>query len=372
MGKERPLPKDDLTSSRIEILRFPLIVGVVFIHNYATAVNQLEGPAGVMQDSAWVQFTRLFVSEGLARVAVPLFFAVAGYLFFLGGWSREKYVGKMHRRLHTLLIPYLFWNLLALGVFAVGQSIPQARFAAFSTRFPAIHDFTWFDYLNAIFGLTSTYPISAQFWFIRDLMALLVAAPAVYLLLHRRVALFFVGALFCLWFFSVWPVLWPNVDATFFFCLGAYLALNGDKLAHVDRYGVWITAAFLGMLILHSAFPESRLYLDRLAIVTGVPSVWWLTWLVARTTRWKARLIALGGASFFVFAAHQPLLTILIRVVHKVAHPANGVAQLALFFAIPVCLITVLVLLHKALVKMLPGFTALITGSAYRTRRLNA
>ena len=368
-GKNRQVPNEDRTSSRIEILRFPLIVGVVFIHNYATAVNQLEGPTGIMNDPAWVQFIRLFVSEGLATIAVPLFFVISGYLFFVGGWGWGKYTDKLHRRMHTLLIPYLFWNLLALAVFAAAQRIPSLRFAAFSTRFPPIHSFTPFDYVNAVFGLTSNYPISAQFWFIRDLMALLVLAQVIHFLLWRRLALPFIAVLFGLWFFKIWPLLWPSVDATFFFSLGAFLALPGKNLEYLDKFGTWICAAFLGLLILHSAFPEDTLYLGRLVIMVGVPCAWFLARLVAGSVKLKARMVALGGASFFVFAAHQPLLTILIRIVYKLLHPSGGLALLGLFFAVPVCLIVVLLLIHMLLMRGLPRFTGFITGSAYRTKR---
>ena len=363
------MPNNDRTSSRIEILRFPLIVGVVFIHNYATAVIQREGPVGATNDGAWVQFLRLFVSEGLARIAVPLFFAISGYLFFVGGWDWTKYTAKLHRRLHTLLIPYLFWNFLALAVFAAAQSVPQFRFAAFSTRFPPIHSFTAFDYVNALFGLTVNYPISAQFWFIRDLMALVVLAPVIHLLLGRRLALPFVVALLGLWFLHDWPLLWPSADATFFFCAGAYLSLPGHDLECLDKFGAWICAGFLVLLVLHSAFPESPLNLDKLAILFGLPSAWWLARLAAGTIRLNAQLVALGGASFFVFAAHQPLLTILIRVVYKALNPSGGLALLGLFFAVPICLIALLLLVYRALLKTMPALTGVITGSSYRTRK---
>jgi len=83
------------TSSRIEILRFPLIVGVVFIHNFSTTIFMTYGPVGVTHSRVWSDFIRFFVSQGVARVSVPLFFMISGYLFFSGKWSRERYVSKL-------------------------------------------------------------------------------------------------------------------------------------------------------------------------------------------------------------------------------------------------------------------------------------
>jgi surface polysaccharide O-acyltransferase-like enzyme len=368
LEKDGEMPNDNKPSSRIEILRFPLIVGVVFIHNYAAAVGQIEAPTGASHDDACVQFVRFFVSRGVAQVAVPLFFMISGYLFFLGEWSWEKYAGKLKRRLHTLLIPYLFWNLLTLGVLAFAESLPQMKMVAFSTRFPPVHSFSCFDYLNALFGLTVLYPISAQFWFIRDLMALVVLAPAIYFLFARRLASPLIVVVLCLWFFTPWPLLWLSMLSSCFFCLGAYLSRPGVNLAFLDRFGAWISAIFLGILILYSSLRDSRFYLPQLVIVFGVPSIWWLAGLAARTAGLRSLLMGLSGASFFVFAAHQPLLTIVIRFLYKLLAPASPVAILTLFFSIPVCLIAILVLAHRLLLKTMPSFVGLITGSSYRPK----
>jgi surface polysaccharide O-acyltransferase-like enzyme len=215
---------DDEVSSRIEILRFPLIVGVVFIHNYATSVNIAHGSIGVTYTSAWIEFVRAFISHGVAAVAVPLFFLMSGYLFFLGRWSHEKYVSKLKRRFHTLLIPFLFWNIMTLAVFTVGESISKTNIYFANTDWPPVHSFSLLNYINALFGITEKYPISGQFWFIRDLMALVMLAPVIHFFLDRKSALPIITALFSFWFFSVWPILWPSAEASFFFCLGAYLS----------------------------------------------------------------------------------------------------------------------------------------------------
>jgi surface polysaccharide O-acyltransferase-like enzyme len=211
------MAKDDESLSRIDLLRFPLIVGVVFIHNYASAVHLAQGGAiGLAHGSVWVEFVRFFISQGVARVAVPLFFLISGYLFFYGEWSWSRYIGKIERRASTLLIPFLFWNLLTLAVYATVQSIPQTAVYFAGTAWPPIRSFTLLDYINALFGITVANPISYQFWFIRDLMALVVLAPAIHFLLAKRLALPFILALLCLWFTYTWPVLWPSVEATFF------------------------------------------------------------------------------------------------------------------------------------------------------------
>jgi hypothetical protein len=350
----------DEISSRITILRFPLIVGVVLIHNY-TSLD--ASTIGVAYGDAWVEFVRLTISRGVAEVAVPLFFMISGYLFFFGVWSRDKYVDKLKRRLHTLLIPYLFWNLFTLVFFAVAQSFHSTQAFAYSRRFPPIHSFSFLDYINSMFGITVNYPISTQFWFIRDLMALVILAPGIHYLLARKSESPFIFIMSCLWFFGIWPLLWPSIDASFFFCLGAFLSRPERNVMCLDKFGPWISSMFFGLLVLHSSFPKGPIYINSSLIVFGVPSAWWLTGLASRTTKLRSFLMGLSGASFFVFAAHQPLVTILVRISYKLFQPTSGGAILAQYFLIPICLIAFLVALRHCLLKIMPSFLRFITGS---------
>jgi fucose 4-O-acetylase-like acetyltransferase len=370
---------DNKTSARIDILRFPLIVGVVFIHNYTTTVGLAQGSIGITQNSAWVDFVRYFISQGVARVAVPLFFLMSGYLFFLGEWSREIYARKLKRRLHTLLIPYLFWNLATLAAYALTQSIPQTRMYFVGSTWPPVHSFSLLDYVNALTGIAVTYPISAQFWFIRDLMVLIVLAPAVHWLLHSKWRLQFLIALFCLWLFMGRSILGLNpqdsfffsssVEASFFFSLGAYLSQAEKNVNCLDRFGPSISAIFLVLVILNSAFLDSLLYLHKAMIVFGVPSLWWLTGFAARTPKLNLLLIRLSGASFFVFAAHEPLLRIIRKILYHLLLPTSGLEILALYFLIPIFLMAFLVVTYSSLMKTMPSILGFITGSSFRSIR---
>ena len=51
------------------------------------------------------------IMPALIRVNIPCFMMISGYLFFRD-FTWEKLSGKWKRRIKTLLIPYLLWNLL--------------------------------------------------------------------------------------------------------------------------------------------------------------------------------------------------------------------------------------------------------------------
>jgi len=363
---------DEITSSRIQVLRFPLIAGIVLAHNFQTAVPLASGSIGVEKNNFWVGFIIFYISQGVMRTAVPLFFLISGYLFFSGEWSWQRYAHKLKRRFYTLFVPLLLWNLLTLALFALAQSIPQTKVYFAGTVWPPVRSFSLMDYLNAVFGLTVPFPIAVQFWFVRDLLALSLLAPAIYFLMARRVALLFVCALFCLWFFQLWPLLWPNVDATFSFALGAYLSLRAKNVAYLDKFGPWITAMFFGILIPYAAFFWSSMYFHKVAIVLGVPSLWWLSRLVVGKPALKSALARLSGASFFIFAAHEPLLMIVRKLVFALLLPTSAAAILALYFSIPICIVLTLLVLYRLLVKIMPTFMGLASGEYRRSEQQRA
>ena len=104
-----------LTSSTISALRFPLTVGVVFIHFNVLSDNlAVRGTGNAEHFPTWLVCMFNLFSEVLPRIAVPLFFIISGYLFFRSGFMIRTYTDKLRRRVRTLLVPYILWNLLYL------------------------------------------------------------------------------------------------------------------------------------------------------------------------------------------------------------------------------------------------------------------
>ena len=102
-----PLPREH--SLRLKLLNFPLIVGVVYIHAYGMEIGFAGSELGPAHLDRFTDVVRTLVSQGVARLAVPMFFLISGYFFFNGftGWS---YFNKLRVRFRTLLVPYVFWT----------------------------------------------------------------------------------------------------------------------------------------------------------------------------------------------------------------------------------------------------------------------
>ncbi len=353
---------DKISSERLGMLRFPLIIGVVFIHAYSTEVGLSNGVVGVANTGYWIDFCRNLISQGMARVAVPLFFLMSGYFFFLGfTLSVENYKTKMKSRLKTLLIPFLFWNILTLCLIALAQYLPATQ-TFFSGKNDPISTFGIFEYFNAVFGIDRS-PISYQFWFIRDLMVMVLVAPVIYLFLSKasKIVLF---ALFSLWFLDVWPINIPSADAFLFFYAGAYFAYSNTNLFALDRFGPFVLFLYLIILLIDTSTKGYVFndYIHKVGILLGLNASLYVTSTVVKTDYLKKVLLWASGCSFFVFAVHEPLLTVMRKVSYKVFQPSNDLSVLLLYFIVPIFVIIGSMFAYIVIKSIAPKFLSVISG----------
>lgn len=97
-------PNSKLITDSITILRFPLIVAIVFIHTFIAGQPNIDGKINVEYGQYPIyDFLDHIVRICLAEVAVPLFFVISGFLFFYQcDFNRETYYIKLRKRIHLL------------------------------------------------------------------------------------------------------------------------------------------------------------------------------------------------------------------------------------------------------------------------------
>ena len=353
---------DRASSERLNLLRFPLIVGVVYLHASAAEVGLSTGAVGVANSGYLSDFFRNLISDGVARTAVPLFFLMSGYFFFLGfSWSVENYKKKIKSRIKTLLVPFLFWNIFTLFLYALAQYLPATQ-GFFSGKNDPISTFRAYDYVNAIFGIDK-FPISYQFWFIRDLIVLVLLTPVIYLIIKGTPKIFFAG-IFTLWFFNLWPVYIPSVEAFAFFYAGSYFACSNTNLFELDRFGVAILSSYSVILLMDTLTKGYHFnsYIHNAGVVLGVSSALCLSKTIVGLNNVKKALLWAGSLSFFVFAFHEPFLTLIRKILYKVVVPSSDLTVLSLYFSIPVLVIFSSILLHASMKYLAPRVLILISG----------
>lgn len=174
------MPNEKIQSQTISFQRFPLIVGVVLIHSYFSEV--VINGVDLMKNGIFPIYSTVsfLFSQIISRIAVPLFFFISGYLFFfkINLFTREIYLQKLKKKVQTILIPYIFWNLLVIAFFFMSQTFLPGLM---SGENKLIADYSIFDWFWAFWNtkminpnIAEAYPICYQFWFIRVLMVVML------------------------------------------------------------------------------------------------------------------------------------------------------------------------------------------------------
>ena len=174
------------------MLRFPLAILVVFVHGFGADIDVAQLHASGLTGAAVYDYVRLFCSVVIARSAVPIFFVISGYLLFrkVEEYGKQVYVGKLKKRWHSLVIPYLSWNVLFVlwtlafklgGILLHGK--PWSGIGDYFLQNGCLH-MLW-D--NSVWSERTTWlgvethnsgPVLLPFWYMRDLIMMVVLSPA--------------------------------------------------------------------------------------------------------------------------------------------------------------------------------------------------
>ena len=159
----------------IKAIRFPLIVLVLFQHSVGYDLSPMHWEC---EGKNIYHFLTELVSHHICSIAVPCFFMLSGFLFFYKQEGIQRFglwvVGKWKRRFHTLLIPYLLWNLLNVVVILLVMKVfLLLNIHGSSNQMDVVQKgpLYWF-----IAG-----PIDFPLWYLRDLIVLSLLAPILYL-----------------------------------------------------------------------------------------------------------------------------------------------------------------------------------------------
>lgn len=341
----------------ISLLRFPLIVGVVFIHSLQLSVSEFSG----------YNFCYNLITEKLCGVCVPLFFFFSGYLFFqnIDRLDFCIYKTKIRRRINTLLIPFIFWNLFVVAIIGTGQLFCPSLF---SGAFKNVSDFNVKDWLSVFYcSLGTNKPIAYQLWFLRDLIVMSALAPIIYYIC-RYLKLWWLAALMVLYLLGVKSIVTGlNFFSLFFYCTGCLFGIEKRVFVFDDlklRY-VSILCYFI-LLILELLLNEyscAFFFVHRANVIVGCIAVLQLASIILEKhdiTQVFVNKPSIINSSFFIYCYHGIFATFLGKFASSMTN--SDVYAVFFYFAIVVLLVVFGVVAYNALLRTLPRFTGIITG----------
>lgn len=292
-------------SDKIRIISFVAIILVLYIHSgfhdYPHEILGME----------FNHFLQSAISEQIGRCAVPLFFMISGYLFFLNVTSLRDILGKMNKRVNSLLIPYLIAAIFFPAFLLLIEQIPFA--AKFANGDSILIEFkkSIFDVLRDIFigrdGGSS--PWAFHLWYLRDLIVIVVCSPILYFL-RKHLRIEYV----CLIFFVLSYVKIPVVQfSSFFWFTAGEVFLT--RLAKV-RSWIWLVI-YLIISSLEMVFLYDFSYLKLPITFIGVVAMWSMyDFLVDKSFVLKNHYIFSTACSFtfFIYLFHEPTLNIVRKL----------------------------------------------------------
>lgn len=352
----QPLSSASLQSNVISFLRFPMIVGVVMIHsNLDDIVIDGKSFFNVAQFPIFENISFL-ISHILARIAVPLFFFISGFLFFKGDFTFDSYKDKLKRRAKTILLPYVLWNLFVLVLYlGMELYIPSLRSGRNSFL-----SYTPLQWLNLFWDGSGGFPICFQFWFLRDLMVVMVLSPIIFLGI-RYLKCYFVLLLGIFWITNIWfDISGFSISAFFFFSAGAFFNITKinfvDFLKPLTNYSMILYIIICGINI----YFRNEFMLST-GIIIGMVCAVTLTARKLEDGKWHVNNF-LSESSFFIYAYHGTLIALLIKLAVKITLPDSEFELIAIYFLAPSFTILIGLGIYYLLKRYVPKFTSIITG----------
>ena len=286
----------EINLSNISQVRFILIVLIVLIHCYNIFDKSVFSINSITQD---------YISQVISRVAVPVYFFISGYLFFTNLDSLKDWKLKVGRRIKTLLVPYLIWN-LGYGLLLLFTPNSSIKFS---------NDINFIENFIQLSKQIFISPAINPFWFIRDLIILQLFS-FLYLILKKelRVCLLVLYAGLFLYEYTV-PFSFLSSEGILFFSLGALKILPINSFNKEKKWKIILIMiiSFLNLLnhllVLKYEFLLHRICIFSMALL--------FISLFLNNNSLKINISEkIQNLSFYVFALHFPIIQILNKALH--------------------------------------------------------
>lgn len=361
----------ELQSKTISFLRLPLIAFVVLVHcDFVSVVPELSDSVQYPGYNYMSEIIHLLFSQS----PVLLFFFFSGYLFFIriSDYKSKTYLKKLSNRTRTLLVPYLFWNLIIIVEYLIIQwfaptFLPGENVAEYNAK----------DWLVSLWDASavrnySSLPLNQPLWFIRDLMVVVICSPLVYIFI-KYLRVFGVLVLGGIWLLDIFDLPFGfSMESFFFFSAGAYFGIFKKNFIFAGIKGKHIaiaTIVYLAAVILLILSSNDNAYIDKLMALSLCIIYLYITAYFISTESWEANPF-LAESSFFLYCSHGVVMTASKSIFIKIFDPSGDIQFMLLRLLLWIVTICGGILVYWLLRKYLPRFTAIITGG--RTQRAKA
>lgn len=353
---------DKILSKTITALRFPMIFLVVLLHTII--IDQNCFGKTLIPHGKYPVFEILLhvLQRNIGDIAVPLFFFISGYLFFLNikDFNITIYKNKLKKRKKSLLIPYFLWNtlffLFLLTCYIISPSLVQSFDKYFS-------ELTVTSFIQSYWSLNGG-PILSPMWFIRDLIILTLLSPFIYWIIKRTnlIIVIIVAVIFFIGIYYETPGIGGRIWFPYMF--GAFWSIQGKNFLNAfAKYRLLIFSSFILFVFVDTWLSSNGhrfTIINHLSIAFGMASIplvcaYFINKGVIQENTYIAK------ASFFVFGFHMFIINIPNKFFPYLI-PINTFTAILLQILIPLIVCIFSLIIYSVLNRLFPKLSNILVG----------
>lgn len=296
-------------SDKIKIVSLFSIILVLYIHSGFTR-NQVG-------DFFYVDLIQNIFSHFMGRLAVPMFFCISGYLFFLNANILKELFPKIKKRGKTLVIPFFIGSLYFISFFLLIRVIPGIeKFvnSDFEKKLPN----GIFKFVRDLFFKDGTgSPIAFHLWFLRNLYLIVLASPLFFLFNKYFGPIWLIPVFILSLFYDKWEIFY----SFFFFGFGGSILFKKLTLFTIPKHiSVIIFITYLIICVFEFLTSDQSIWKDFRIILElwGVISIWIIYDFLVPDNFVLINnpvLRTICEFTFFIYLFHEPTLNIVRKFI---------------------------------------------------------
>lgn len=340
---------NETLSRNIKILSFVMTCVMVFYH-----CVEIENTYAIGVIDSNINGVLSYLFHIMGAIGMSFFFALTGFLLFKN-FSIKDYPKKIKKRIFSLLIPYVIWQLIFwIPAFIVKKG-----------------EFSVLNFIKRTFLLAGAPP-DGPLWYVYAVFLLAVLSPLLLVILKNK-KIGWVIILIIIFF----------IEATTYIKNPTFVKiLNYGYIPNILNYvPCYVVGAFYGKYYEEDKKAESLIYIVSLLLVAFVlGSVFKnafesltfkmipLVLLIVLPALPKLDNKKIYALSFLMYAIHKPIISVVWRIFNKffikISLPIS-VGNLLIRCITIAIVILVAALIHFVLKKISPKFLGLLTGGRY-------
>lgn len=342
-------------SKKLKILSFISIIGVLVAHSYFVENNAWEINA----------FIQDWIGCQIVRFCIPLFFFISGYLFFRetkDGGGIQKILRKMRTRSHSLILPYLLWNLLFFLSIIFLQLIPDIGSKINSDFLTLLQTKS----IPELFLFIFWEPAAFHLWFLQYLILFVLFCPIFYVLFHSKWATVVIFLILCVTM-GIYGWGGENMQGLLAFLMGGFISYNGINIERQqNKNAIFIPSGlYLIWCAVNCFYPEFQLpFLNMLRLTLGAYSVWTLYDLFSAKKNWLDKIISWAPYTFFIYVFHEPWINIYKKAITLFLPPLK-LLYLFGYFTTPLIILLASIVIARILQKNTGTAYSILTGGRH-------